>query len=236
MASDAGLRQRSGTFRVTPSRRRSCEGGAGPGRGQGGCTTGAIAPIARDRCGVRHGRDPVRGAMYVVSVPEPRPCGNGLRHPFGKWFRDATHRPLPSLESLPRCSAWVRLPPSSVSAPGSSHALAPPRRWRSTASTSTGRARPIRRQPGSPDASRQRVGLPKPQPVPTAAGKGETSARRGPRRRCGHPRVDGRGSGPTMHTSPHTRTRPRRRRWGHERWWSKPKSHDGERHLGAGRP
>ena len=39
-----------------------------------------------------------------------------------------------------------------------------------------------------------------------------------------------------MHTSPHTRTRPRPRRWGHERWWSKPKSHDGERQLDARRP
>lgn len=53
-----------------------------------------------------------------------------------------------------RCSAWVRLGPSTASAPGSSHALAPPRRWRSTASTSADRARPIRRQLRSPDESR----------------------------------------------------------------------------------
>ena len=36
-----------------------------------------------------------------------------------------------------------------------------------------------------------------------------------------------------MQTSPQTRTRPRPRRWGHERWWSKPKSYDGERYLDA---
>jgi uncharacterized membrane protein YeaQ/YmgE (transglycosylase-associated protein family) len=274
-------------------------GGAGPGRRQGGCTTGATAPIARpvwlapwersgQGCDVR--RECPRAHALRKWVPTPIwTLGNasGMRRtdrPEPRmgfaWRRDGTQagwaeEPAPSMiggnlilavhgclvtsiiestgamgfagwvvlgvvagwiacsiprdceptqagrllvgvlgaswaELLPRCLAWVRLPPSSASAPGWSRAPAPPRRWPSTASASTDRGRPIRRQLGRRGSTRQHVALPN---FSASAAAGRARPARWAPPLSLWPRA-GRWarSEPTMHTFPHTRTRPRPRR------------------------
>ena len=74
---------------------------AGPGRRQGGWTAGATARIARDRCGLRHGRDPVRGSDVSRECPRAQALRKWAPTPICTlgMLRDATHRPA-------RAIAW----------------------------------------------------------------------------------------------------------------------------------
>ena len=161
-----------------------CDASAGPSHRMGFAWAARWASrrMGRGARTVDHGVQPDPGCARTSRDQHHRKCRrNGLRRLGWSWelwragsrvrSRPTASRRRPadcwsessapsSAESLPRCWAWVRLPPSSVSAPGSSQALAPLRRWRSTASTSTDRARPLRLELGSRRIRRQPVGLP----------------------------------------------------------------------------